>query len=120
MSLLFTVVAFGQTNRSSATLTIKGTVKGMENKIPISGVEVSTSRGEYTTTNTLGEFQIAAVIGETIIFRSAEIETVRHRLTSKEELEVLVEGYQPSRTYSKRKESGSRSKIGRASCKEKI
>ncbi|MEM6894675.1 MAG: histidine kinase [Bacteroidota bacterium] len=109
MSLLFTVMAFGQTNRSSATLTINGTVKGMENKIPISGVEVTTSRGEYTTTNAMGKFKIVAAIGETITFRSPEIETVRHRITSKEELEVLVEGYQPSRTYSKRKESGSRS-----------
>ncbi|WP_435624694.1 tetratricopeptide repeat-containing sensor histidine kinase [Flagellimonas sp.] len=68
-------------------------MRGKENYTPISGVEVSTDRGQFTLTNGLGEFRIRAAIGDIIMFQSLEFETVEHRITSDEDVDVLVEGY---------------------------
>ncbi|WP_299532254.1 histidine kinase [Ulvibacterium sp.] len=74
-------------------MTIKGSVKGRETGIPITGVEVSTNTGEYTVTNAFGEFTIDVSVGDELVFTSSEFETVRHTITSNEDVDVLVEGY---------------------------
>ncbi|WP_108424882.1 tetratricopeptide repeat-containing sensor histidine kinase [Flagellimonas amoyensis] len=103
--LMIGLTAMSQVGQPSGEVEIKGSVKGKENYTPISGVEVSTDRGRYTRTNSLGEFRIRASIGDLLIFESPEIETVRHRITSGEDVDVLVEGY--GRASSKKKESAS-------------
>ncbi len=84
---------------------IKGSVKGKENYEPISGVEVSTDKGAYVLTDIHGEYRIRVSIGDELIFRSPEFETKRHRISSDEDVDVLVEG------YSKSSSNRSRSKI---------
>jgi len=91
--LLTCFLSFSQTHENVKRVKIEGSVKGKENFIPISGVEVSTDKGEYTVTNDLGEFKIQATIGDELIFRSPEFQTVRHSVKSDEDVDVLVEGY---------------------------
>ena len=100
---------WGQVNSGRTPLTIEGSVRGKENYTPISGVEVSTDKGQYTLTNGLGEFRIKAAIGDIIIFESPEFETVEHRITSDEDVDVLVEGY-----LQDAKSSVSKKKVGRS------
>lgn len=99
------LTAMSQVEQTGGEVEIKGSVKGRESHVPISGVEVTTDRGNYTKTNSLGEFKIRASIGDMLIFESPEIETVRHRITSGEDVDVLVEGY--GRASSKKRESSS-------------
>ncbi|MEX0363435.1 MAG: histidine kinase, partial [Allomuricauda sp.] len=104
--MAFTSIGFGQQN-GRKWVEIKGSVKGKENYEPISGVDGSTDSGYYTTTNRLGEFRISAAIGDLLIFESGEFETARHRITSDEDVDVLVEGYAPSRSSRKEKKLSS-------------
>lgn len=105
--LITTVTSgFSQTRNTVALFELKGSVKGKENYTPISGVHVSTDKGSFAITNALGEFKIKASVGDLLIFESSEFETVRHRITSDEEIAVQVENYlsspkNKSRTYSK-------------------
>ncbi len=103
--LMTSLTALAQVGQNSGEVEIKGSVKGKDNYVPISGVEVSTDKGKYTKTNSLGEFKIRASIGDMLIFESPEIETVRHRITSNEDVDVLVEGYASG--ISKKRESAS-------------
>ena len=59
--------------------------------MPISGVQISTDKGRQTTTNGLGEFSIRASVGDILIVESPDFETVRHRIKSDEDIDVLVE-----------------------------
>ena len=98
VALLFMVfsAALSQNQGEAVEVEIKGSVRGKENYTAISGVQISTDRGAYTTTNGLGEFKIKAAIGNLLIFEHPEIETVKHRITSDEDIDVLVEGYSVS------------------------
>ncbi|MFK5972132.1 MAG: histidine kinase [Flavobacteriaceae bacterium] len=83
--------AFSQVSESIDTIEIKGSVKEQRTRVPISGVEISTSSGGYTLTNWVGEFRIRALIGDQLIIRSPEFETVRYTIRSGEDVDVLVE-----------------------------
>ncbi|MCB0371752.1 MAG: histidine kinase [Muricauda sp.] len=113
MLLMLSVPALSQVGNSTVGFELKGTVKGKENHAPISGVQVSTDKGAYTTTNSLGEFKIRAEVGDLLIFESPEFETVRHRIKSDEDIAVLVEDYSGSSTSkaSKREAANSRSAL---------
>ncbi len=82
-----------QVSESPATVRIKGTVLGAEDNTPISGVEVSSNRGAYTLTNGLGEYEVSVAIGDVLVFNSPEIETIRHRVRTDEDVDVLVKNY---------------------------
>ncbi|QCX01173.1 tetratricopeptide repeat protein [Aggregatimonas sangjinii] len=89
-----TAMAFSQVSENAnKSLQIKGSVKVKETLEPLSGVAVSTNRGEYTVTNFLGEFEIDANVGDELIVESPELETVRYLIKSDEDISVLVEGY---------------------------
>ena len=103
---LTTISGFSQVQNSNTTFELKGYVRGKENHMPIFGVQVSTDKGSYTTTNGQGEFKINASIGDLLIFESAEFETMRHRITSKEDIGLQVENYSP---FSRSKVSNSNS-----------
>ncbi|MGW9685306.1 histidine kinase [Flagellimonas sp. 2504JD1-5] len=100
---------YSQVSSSSSVMEIKGTVKGMENFEPISGVDVSTSSGRYARTNALGEFKIQASIGDVLIVESPEFETVRHRIKSDEDIDVRVQGYDAYSVAQKKKKEANRS-----------
>lgn len=95
--LLLTFPLLSQDFDGVKSFLLEGSVKGKENYTPISGVEVRTDKGQYTTTNGLGEFKIRAAVGDWLIVESPDFETVRHRIASDEEISVLVEDYEPSR-----------------------
>ncbi|NQZ43768.1 MAG: histidine kinase [Flavobacteriaceae bacterium] len=108
--LLFSAV-FAQHPATPDPLRIEGSVRGKENNESISGVEVTTDKGAFTTTNALGEFAIEAEIGDLLIFQSPDFETVRHRITTDENILVLVEDYAVSR---KQRQSNTRSLVDHA------
>lgn len=91
-----TISGFSQVQNTNATFELKGYVRGKENHEPIYGVQVSTDKGNYTTTDFQGEFKINASVGDLLIFESPEFETRRHHITSEEDIGVQVENYTPS------------------------
>ncbi|WP_420321601.1 tetratricopeptide repeat-containing sensor histidine kinase [Flagellimonas sp.] len=107
--LISAFTGLAQVSSSSSVMEIKGTVKGMENFEPISGVDISTSSGRYARTNALGEFKIQASIGDVLIVESPEFETVRHRIKSDEDIDVRVQGYNPYAVDQKEKKESARS-----------
>ena len=109
--LLFvaTISGFSQVQNVNATFELKGYVRGKKNHEPIYGVQVSTDKGNFTTTDFQGEFKINASVGDLLIFESPEFETIHHRITSEEDIGVQVENYSPS---SRSKTSSSRSTSG--------
>ncbi len=95
MAMLFfaSFACFSQQQEGRAKMLVKGSVKAQENYAPISGVDVSTDNGEYTVTDSMGEFAIRAAIGDQLIFQSPEFETVRYTVRSNEDVDVRVRGY---------------------------
>ncbi len=93
--LLFTVSfgVYAQDFTNTSKKEIKGSVKGKEKHTPIPNVSVSTNTGEYTVTNSFGQFKIKVALGDEITFSSPEIETVFYIVKSYESIDVLVEGY---------------------------
>ena len=108
--LLFFVMGmlsgFSQVENADLQFELRGTVKSEENRNPIFGVHVSTDKGQYTTTNGLGEFRIKASIGDLLLVESPDFETVRHRIKSKDRIDIVVTGYD-SKNVSKKKEKRS-------------
>ncbi|MBW8199475.1 tetratricopeptide repeat-containing sensor histidine kinase [Flagellimonas abyssi] len=104
--ILFTSLgSLAQVGNAQGQMQIKGSVKGKENYAPISGVRVSTDKGAFTTTNALGEFIIRASIGDILMVESPELETVRYRIKSGEDVDVLVEGYYGGVSKKQKRES---------------
>ncbi|MEM9000658.1 MAG: histidine kinase [Bacteroidota bacterium] len=93
---MVSAVVFCQLPNEGAVVQIKGSVKGKENYAPIPGVEVTNGKGAYTVTDVLGEFKIRVAMGDLLIFKSPEFETIRYRIKSDEDVKVLVKGYQSS------------------------
>lgn len=91
--LLTCFMGFPQAQEQVNRVKIEGSVKGKENFNPISGVEVTTDKGAFTRTNELGEFEIDAAMGDELIFRSLEFETVRYSIKSNEDVDLLVADY---------------------------
>lgn len=97
------VAATAQVSETAAIVRIEGTVLGKENNTPISNVEISSNRGAYAFTNSLGEYKISVAIGDVLVFSSPEIETIRHRVRTDEDVDVLVKNYNaPSISKSQR------------------
>jgi len=90
--LLSCVTAFSQIN-DSKKFEIKGVVKSKEKDVPIAGVQLSTSSGEFTRTNAFGKYKIKVRVGDDLLFESSEFETVQYRIVNNEDVDVLVEGY---------------------------
>lgn len=109
--LVFSFYGMAQEQTRRELVQIKGSVKGKENYMPVPGVEVSTDTGYYTTTNGQGEFVIRAAVGDMLIFESQDFETVRHQVTSDEDIVVYVKGYEASRSQKKSKRTNTVSKV---------
>ncbi len=110
LMLMTSLSSLAQVGNVQGQMEIKGSVKGKENYVPISGVQVSTDKGAYTRTNALGEFTIKASIGDMLIIEGLELETVRYRIKSNEDVDVLVEGYGSSTSSRKQKREVSSSR----------
>lgn len=92
---LFCFVGFAQHMQQDYSFVIKGSVKGKESREPVYGVTVTTTSGGYAVTNGLGEFKIKAIVGDELRFESIEFRTVIHRVRSAEDVDVLVQDYDP-------------------------
>ena len=82
---------YSQISQTASNFELQGVVREKGSNQGLSGVAVSTNSGEYTLTNAKGEFKIKVYIGQELIFESPLMETVRYRVTSKDDLEILVE-----------------------------
>lgn len=102
------VAAIAQVSETAAIVRIEGTVLAEKNNTPISNVEISSSGGAYAFTNSLGEYKISVAIGDVLVFSSPGIETIRHRVRTNEDVDVLVKNYEvPSVQKSQRAKSKS-------------
>nr|WP_103103964.1 tetratricopeptide repeat protein [Arenibacter sp. NBRC 103722] len=82
---------YSQISQTGSNFELQGVVKEKGSNQGLSGVAVSTDSGEYTLTNAKGEFKIKVGMGQELVFESPHTETVRYRVTSKDDLEILVE-----------------------------
>ncbi|XLS29842.1 histidine kinase [Flavobacteriaceae bacterium M23B6Z8] len=98
------VGAVCQPTVQDAYFEIRGSVKGKENFKPLSDVDVYVLGGAQTQTNSQGEFRIKVRLQDQLVISSPEFETVRYTITSKEDVDVLVKGYEMliSKSESKR------------------
>ncbi|WP_088340501.1 histidine kinase [Robiginitalea sediminis] len=80
----------GQDPVVRAEFDLEGRVVAEANEAPIFGIEVSTDRGPVVRTNALGEFRIRASLGDVLIVQGADIQTVRHRIGSRESIKIVV------------------------------
>ena len=113
--LLTCFMGLTQVQAQENRVKIEGSVKAKENFSPISGVEVSTNKGAYTRTDELGEFEIDVAMGDELIFKSPEFETVRYSIDSNEDIDLLVTDYADKNVANIRsenaREEGSRHRV---------
>ncbi|MEG3657403.1 tetratricopeptide repeat protein [Arenibacter palladensis] len=88
--VLGSVNGYSQISQTGSNFELQGVVKEKESNHGLSGVAVSANNGEYTLTNARGEFKIRVGMGQELVFESPKMETVRHRVTSKDYLEIEV------------------------------
>ncbi|WP_232520939.1 tetratricopeptide repeat-containing sensor histidine kinase [Flagellimonas nanhaiensis] len=110
--MMLACTGWSQVGNTTAPFELKGSVKGKENFEPIKDVQISTDNGRYTTTDVFGEFKIQVSLGDILIVESPDFETVRHRITSDEDVDILVMGYVPNNSPRKEKKISSRSTFG--------
>jgi len=72
------------------TMTLEGRVLN-EDGTPISGANVEGKMGRYATTNGMGYFKLPANMGEEIVIRGLDFETVYYRIRSNEDIEIRVQ-----------------------------
>ncbi|PIB27296.1 histidine kinase [Maribacter sp. 4G9] len=87
--LLVSSLGFAQTN-GGPKFVLKGLVESQTSHSPIQGVTVSTGTGQLTYTNGLGEFRISVSLGEDLILEHPSFETVRHKVTSRDDIKLQV------------------------------
>ena len=81
-----------QTSRFDADeFVLKGQVLDAENDQPVTRVNVEVTGKGYATTNRAGEFQISAKVGDELVIRSDDFNTVYHIVKDKQRITVRVE-----------------------------
>ena len=94
----FVFSQIGQNSRGNkdeqVVFTIQGTVNGKDSGVPISQVNVEVNGGQYTTTDTSGVFEIQAKIGDELIVRHKDFETVYYTIQGGEALKIDLEQQQ--------------------------
>ncbi|WP_354667791.1 tetratricopeptide repeat-containing sensor histidine kinase [Arenibacter algicola] len=107
--VLGSVAGHSQISQTGANFEVQGVVKEMGSSQGLSGVAVSTNSGEYTLTNARGEFKVKVGMGQELVFESPSMETVRYRVTSKDDLEIVVEANSKGNIGISRSSKGERS-----------
>ncbi len=70
---------------------LKGDVFDQELNKPIFNVNIEVNSGAYTTTNRLGEFSIKTKIGDELVVRSDDFQTVYYQIKDKQRIKIFVE-----------------------------
>ncbi len=93
--LLLSVSLFGQETQSMTDedtyFLLKGDVFDQGLNMPIANVNVEVSSGAYTTTNRAGEFTIRTKIGDELVVRSDDFQTVYYQIKDKQHIKIYVE-----------------------------
>ena len=107
--VLGSVKGYSQISQTGSNFELQGVVKEKESNKGLSGVAVTANNGEYTLTNAKGEFKIRVGMGQELVFESPKMETVRHRVTSNDYLEMVVGTTNQDNIGSSRSSKGERS-----------
>ena len=91
--ILGTCLCFPQSQYGSGNFVLTGRVEVKASGKPISGVSISSNIGDYVLTDGLGEFKITTRIGDELIIEEADMQTLRYRVNSREEVLILVEDF---------------------------
>ncbi|MEP5339382.1 MAG: histidine kinase [Algibacter sp.] len=97
IGLLITVLclnlSFGQESGlyESKKITVKGEVRESDTKDAIPNVNIEVNGGGYTTTDHFGYFNVQARIGDELIIRHKDFETVYHIILNDDKIIVEVE-----------------------------
>ncbi len=79
-----------QSARSTETsMVLEGRVLDPKGR-PVSGMNIEGRMGRYATTVLLGKFKLPANIGEEVIIRGLDFETVYYRIRSMDDIEIRV------------------------------
>ena len=91
-TLLIGASSFSQNARkdSQPILEIQGEVLDDETGQPISKVNIEVLGGAYTTTDNSGRFTIKGSIGQELIIRSSNFETVYHTISTNDFIRIKV------------------------------
>ena len=98
-----------QNNRKAdgVYFTIRGSVYEEENRKPISRVNIEINGGAYTVTGLDGTFSIRAKVGDELVVRHKDFQTVYYTIKSNERIDIKVqsEEQQSSKKFSKKQKS---------------
>ena len=61
-----------------------------DSRIPIENVSIELNNGVYTTTNHDGKFTIKAKVGDKLVIRHQEFETINYTIKSNERISIEV------------------------------
>ncbi len=105
---LFGFLTFGQNNKRAVIeedviFTIRGSVYMQDSRAPVEQVTIEVNNGAYATTNTDGKFIIKAKIGDLLIVRHKDFETIFYTIKSSERIDIEV--VSENDLYSKRSRS---------------
>ncbi|NOY48391.1 MAG: sensor histidine kinase [Chlorobi bacterium] len=101
---LFSWALFAQqqdTNITKKTFIVKGSVMESDTNKPIPKVNVLVNGGAYTTTNLQGEFKIEVAIGDELVIKHSDFETVYYIIKNQERIKVEVRPNQPLKSADK-------------------
>ena len=107
--VLGSVNGYSQISQTGSNFEVQGVVKEKDSNQGLSGVAVSANNGEYTVTNARGEFKIRVGMGQELVFESPGTETVRYRVISKDDLEIVVQANSKDNIGVNRSSKGERS-----------
>lgn len=85
-----------QSQNNALKFNLKGRVEVRDTGRPISGVSVSNDMGVFVVTNGLGEFEITTRVGDQLIIEHNDIETLWYDVEKKDDVLILVEGFESS------------------------
>ncbi len=111
LTLLFCLVGFltfGQNNKREKSdkddiFTIRGSVYMQDSRVPVEEVAIELNNGTYTTTNKDGTFIIKAKIGDQLIVRHKDFQTIFYTIESSRRIDIEVAS--ENEHYSKRSRS---------------
>lgn len=87
----------------NSSFTLKGSVLDVKSLQPIMRVNVEITGGAYTTTGLSGEFRIQAKIGDELVIRGEDFETVYYTIKNKDRIRLEVEPRDESITQEPKK-----------------
>ncbi|TNJ41913.1 histidine kinase [Tamlana fucoidanivorans] len=78
-------------SRQDERFEVHGSVIESDSRAPIPNVNIEVSEGGYTTTDSFGEFRIKVKIGDELIIRHIDFETVYYTIRNNDRIRVEVE-----------------------------